>query len=166
MTSPADELAHNRHSSCMELHQHIGDHYSQHPQQMLLSVRPEFPGSDTLYRLIDHNCAFFQAPYQFEHATAGPDPRRALLQFMIAATPDPAVAHDIVQRYDEHLAAMTSEIEHHLVGSHDVTVEKFGNVPDTVNPVPSKLAYVQVPTPDGTTKLQLVWKVTTTFAHS
>ena len=46
--------------------------------------------------------------------------------------------------------------EHHLTGDHppSFTVE---NVPDAVNPVKGRLAFVQVPNGDTTT-LQLVWK--------
>ena len=52
---------------------------------------------------------------------------------------------------------MRVSFEHHLAGDHppSFTVE---NVPDAVNPVKGRLAFVQVPTGDTTT-LQLVWKV-------
>lgn len=113
--------------------------------------------------LLESNCAHTAKPYEFAEtdsaAGAGVgDAKRALLQFMIAATPNERVLQDIMTRYDEHLSNMASTFENHLVGDHDVMVEHITNVPDTVNPVKAKLSYVQVPKGDKTV-LNLVWKV-------
>jgi extracellular elastinolytic metalloproteinase len=115
-----------------------------------------------LEHLYESNCARTHIPYQF---AMGDDPftgdigdsKKALLQFMIAATPNDQVLQDILGRYDEHLANMTSSFEVSLVGDHQSMTEHIDNVPDTVNPVKTKLAYVQVPKGDKTV-LNLVWK--------
>lgn len=109
------------------------------------------------------NCAHVNKPYQLakeDPSVAGSieDSKKALLQFMIAATPNDHVLQDILARYDHHLSNMVSSFETHLVGDHSVMVEHINKVPDTVNPVKAKLAYVQVPKGDKTV-LNLVWKV-------
>jgi extracellular elastinolytic metalloproteinase len=118
-----------------------------------------------LEHLYESNCAHVNKPYELAERDAAfgdlegiGDPKRALLQFMIAATPNERVLQDILARYDDHLSGMVSSFETHLVGDHAVTVEHIDNVPDTVNPVKTKLAYVQVPKGDWTV-LKLVWKV-------
>jgi extracellular elastinolytic metalloproteinase len=116
---------------------------------------------------IDHlyvsNCAHVNKPYELaekDSASSGVigDPKRALLQFMIAATPNDQVLQDILARYDHHLTNMISSHETHFVGDHQMMIEHIDNVPDTVNPVKAKLVYVQVPKGDKTV-LNLVWKV-------
>ena len=88
------------------------------------------------------------------------DPRKALLHFMAVATPHQHVVDDIANRYPEIIDSMSSTVETHLVGDHAVLVELIDNVPDTVNPVKAKLAYVQVPDIEGeSTVLRLVWRV-------
>jgi extracellular elastinolytic metalloproteinase len=78
---------------------------------------------------------------------------------MVAATPDPDVSRDILNRWDDHLAGMDSVFESHFVGTHETLVEKIYNVPDAVAPVSARMVYVQVPNDDeGRTELQLVWK--------
>jgi extracellular elastinolytic metalloproteinase len=114
--------------------------------------------------LYESNCAHVDKPYEFARgdsfADSGDigDSRRALLQFMVAATPNDDVLQDILARYDYHVSNMISTFETHLVGGHAVMIEHLDNVPDTVNPVKAKMAYVQVPKGD-TTVLHLVWKV-------
>lgn len=78
------------------------------------------------------------------------DPKRALLQFMVAATPKSEVVEDIMTNYEEHLSKMTSTFEHHFVGDHTTMVEYIENVPDTVNPVKAKPVYIQIPQGDKT----------------
>lgn len=113
--------------------------------------------------LLESNCAHTAKPYEFAKldsaaGTGVGDAKRALLQFMIAATPNEQVLQDIIIHHDEHLSNMASTFENHLVGDHGVMVEYITNVPDTVNPVKAKLSYVQVPKGDKTV-LNLVWKV-------
>jgi extracellular elastinolytic metalloproteinase len=113
--------------------------------------------------VVDHldesNCAWVDLPYSMaaEYPAEQGDSRHALLQFMVAALPDPDLANDILTRRDEYLAGLTSEFDVHLVGHHGIVIETVSNVPGTVNPVKSKMAYIQVPDGDRT-ELQLVWK--------
>lgn len=85
------------------------------------------------------------------------DPKRALLQFMVAATPKGEVVEDIMTNYEAHLAKMTSTFEHHFVGDHTTMVEYIENVPDTVNPVKAKPVYIQIPNGDKT-ELAFSWR--------
>jgi len=120
---------------------------------------------ETIMGPIEHlymsNCAHVNKPYELPEeqlsSGGGDHSKRALLQFMIAATPDDRVLQDILARYNEHLSNMISSFETHLVGDHSVMVEHIDNVPDTVNPVKAKIAYVQIPKGDKTI-LKLVWK--------
>lgn len=116
--------------------------------------------------LFESNCVHVTRPYEFSEADGVDnvgDAKRALLQFMIAATPKSEVVQDILSRYDEHLASMTSMMQTSLVGDHNIMEEIIDNVPDAVNPVKAKLAYVQVPK-GGKTVLNLVWKVRASFS--
>lgn len=114
--------------------------------------------------LYTSNCAHTHMPYKFaaeDLMSSGGgigDSKRALLQFMIAATPNDQILQDILSRYDEHLEKMSSSFEVSFVNDHTTMIEHIDNVPDTVNPVKAKLAYVQVPK-GGKTVLNLVWKV-------
>ncbi|EGN97406.1 hypothetical protein SERLA73DRAFT_184099 [Serpula lacrymans var. lacrymans S7.3] len=80
------------------------------------------------------------------------------MQFMIAATPNTQLATDLKSRYDEHINAMTVTYQSSFVGDHATMMEYIDNVPDAVSPVKAKMVYVQVPKPDGSTALDLVWK--------
>jgi extracellular elastinolytic metalloproteinase len=82
---------------------------------------------------------------------------------MATATPDSRLASDILNHFSLHKDAMAVTPSNYFTspisGEHSVefTVD---NVPDTVNPVKAKLAYIQVPSQDGkNTELHLVWKV-------
>ncbi|TFY67498.1 hypothetical protein EVJ58_g1586 [Rhodofomes roseus] len=85
------------------------------------------------------------------------DPTRALLQFMIAATPNKTLAEDLMENPAAHLEKMQSTWETHFVGGHGVISGLVSNVPDTVNPVKAKAAFIQVPNGDSMS-LELVWK--------
>lgn len=96
----------------------------------------------------------------------------ALLQFMIAATPNQDVINDILGNYEEYLEGL--DIAPQLDGFAPTDDESLTfyvyNVPDTVNPVKGTLAYVQVPNKRGDgTDLNLVYKVshcrTLSFSH-
>ena len=86
--------------------------------------------------------------------------RHAALQFMLAATPKTTLAKDIYNQYESYANGISSSFEDTLLGSHIERVEYLHGVPDTVNPVKARLAYVQVPNGDKT-ELSLVWKVCT-----
>jgi len=112
--------------------------------------------------LLHDNCGLMDFP---EHLDADDmsDFRPALLQFMATATPNPDVASDILNRFTHHKDAMrVSSPTSHFAPSHDEHPIEFtvDNVPDAVNPVKARLAYIQVPNEDGEkTELHLVWKV-------
>ncbi|KAH9174621.1 extracellular elastinolytic metallo proteinase [Lactarius sanguifluus] len=82
----------------------------------------------------------------------------ALLQFVIAATPNDAVVASILNNHDQIIAGMTSWFEPQLVGDHDaVRVEMINNVPDAVSPVKAKPVYIQLPDGDKTMLIQ-AWR--------
>lgn len=118
---------------------------------------------DTLLRPLEYmfesSCAFTDLPSEFaskDHKLE--DPRHALLQFMIAATPEQHMVQDILSKYDDYINEMTSYMDSHFVGGQtNIPIELIHNVPETVNPVKARLAYVQVPDGDST-HLDLVWK--------
>lgn len=109
--------------------------------------------------ILESTCAFTDLPEMLvskDHKLE--DPRHALLQFMIAATPEDHMVQDILSKYDEYIDRMSSYMDSHFVGSGThVPIELIDNVPETVNPVKARLAYIQVPDGDST-HLDLVWK--------
>jgi extracellular elastinolytic metalloproteinase len=109
------------------------------------------------------NCQFHELAD--EMATARPqaigdvgDMRPALLQFMVAATPKAEVVADILAKYDQHLEKMSISGFTHFAPGGEAAPILIDNVPDTVNPVKAHMAYVQVPTEDGSVELTAVWK--------
>ncbi len=117
-----------------------------------------------MQRLHLWNCDHVHTPY--EHVKRGFaksmdtfDPRSALLQFMIAATPNDAVVATILNNHDEIISDMTSWFEPHLVGGNNaVLVEMIDKVPDAVSPVKAKPVYIQLPDGDKTMLIQ-AWRV-------
>ncbi|GBE85615.1 Extracellular metalloproteinase MEP [Sparassis crispa] len=115
-----------------------------------------------LPQLYEWNCAHVDTPYFMSEHTAfsGQDfgnPSRALLQFMIAATPSQQLSADMIANPSSYLEKMSSTWESHFVGGHGTLSALISNVPDTVNPVKAKAVFVQVPDGDSTS-LELVWK--------
>jgi extracellular elastinolytic metalloproteinase len=110
------------------------------------------------------NCDHVRTPYHLAEKGFGTpsdvfDPRSALLQFMIAATPNDAIVANILDNHDQIVADMTSWFEPHLVGDNNaVLVEMIKNVPDTVSPVKAKPVYIQLPDGDKTMLMQ-AWRV-------
>ncbi|KAJ7186854.1 hypothetical protein C8R46DRAFT_1058231 [Mycena filopes] len=88
------------------------------------------------------------------------DVRAPLLQFMVAATPNDRVVNDILSNYDSHLSQMSEYVDvHHFAPTDEMPSLLVANVPDTVNPVKAKLAYIQVPgKTEDSVHLSLVWK--------
>ncbi|KAI0699520.1 Fungalysin metallopeptidase-domain-containing protein [Cerioporus squamosus] len=136
-------------------------------QEIVPSAGADSDGRKTLRQLgslYDWNCETVQLPdIMADHPDfaavedyASSDVTKALLQFMIAATPNQELSAELIGNPGKFLPEMRVTFEHHLAGNHppSFTVE---NVPDAVNPVKGRLAFVQVPTGDTTT-LQLVWK--------
>lgn len=87
------------------------------------------------------------------------DMRPALLQFMVAATPKADVVNDILGNYDEHLNKLSVSGVNHFTPEGEQTYLFVDNVPDTVNPVKANIAYIQIPSKDGSVELVTVWKV-------
>jgi len=121
--------------------------------------------------LHDSNCEHVLTPLSSRfsgtrYSEASMSQRHALLQFMIAATPKGEVVQDIMTRYDEHVANMSSTFVHHFVGDdHTSMMELISNVPDAVSPVKAKPVYVQVPVGDKTVLVQS-WRVNFLFSCS
>ena len=63
-----------------------------------------------------------------------------------------------MERYESYVGDISSSFEEHLSNSRVERMEYLHGVPDTVNPVKARLAYVQVPNGEKT-ELSLVWKV-------
>lgn len=124
-------------------------------------VHPHTPGD--LNALFDWNCKHVETPYKMlesGHFNAQPfeeDPSQALLQFMIAATPEHSLADDIIRNPQQYLEKMTVVPQDNLVQDDRSYSRLIHNVPDAVNPVKARLAFVQVPKGESTA-LELVWK--------
>ncbi|KAL1741139.1 Fungalysin metallopeptidase-domain-containing protein [Schizophyllum fasciatum] len=103
------------------------------------------------------NCLYHDVPHTLADKSKG-DIEGALLQFMIAATPNDDLVNDMLARYDEYVGKMST----HPVNSFTADESShfvIDNVPDAVSPVKARMAYVQVPNADGTsTVLRPVWK--------
>ena len=131
------------------------------------TVRPTDEPLERMERLHRWNCDHVHTPYHFAEKGFSEssdifDPRSALLQFMVAATPNDAVVADILNNHDQIIAGMTSWFEPHLIGNDDaVLVEMINNVPDTVAPVKTKPVYIQLPDGDKTMLMQ-AWRVSET----
>jgi extracellular elastinolytic metalloproteinase len=113
------------------------------------------PSSQVIFAA-DHCNGIQEIPYQLPGAKDIADPRSALLQFMLQATPNVQLHADILSDYDAYLEKMSLVYSHSFVpSSPELTIS---HVPDTVNPVKAKLAYSQVPNRNGNgMSLQLVW---------
>ena len=109
------------------------------------------------------NCQHHDLPYDLASINPGSDafdPRAALLQFMVAATPKSEMVNDILGNYEQHMEKMTFSDLSHLAPVDEPSYLYIEGAPETVNPVKAHLAYVQVPSKDGqSVDLNLVWKV-------
>ncbi|KAI0288984.1 extracellular elastinolytic metallo proteinase [Russula brevipes] len=118
---------------------------------------------ERMQRLYRWNCEHVRTPYEFaQMGFVKPDdlvdPRDALLQFMVAATPKDAVVADILSNYGQIIENMTSWFESHFIGDDTtVPVEMIDNVPDAVSPVKAKPVYIQLPNGDKTILTQ-AWR--------
>lgn len=122
---------------------------------------------EQLSYLYEWNCNFVDAPdimaqdIEFSAAedVASRDISRALLQFMLAATPSEDLQQEIMDDPSKFIPKMHVSFEHHMSEQPFFTIE---NAPDAVNPVKGRLAFIQVPEGNSTT-LQLVFKVGLSF---
>ncbi|KAF8063400.1 extracellular elastinolytic metallo proteinase [Lyophyllum atratum] len=127
-------------------------------------TEPQLPHVEELRHVHSSNCQYQSLPHELPSSFHSDDDmvdfRPALLQFMVAATPEPDVAQDILSKFDEHLDKMVIDAPTgHFAPNDGLPEFSVGNVPDTVNPVKAKLAYIQVPNKKGdATHLAAVWK--------
>ncbi|KAI0085233.1 extracellular elastinolytic metallo proteinase [Irpex rosettiformis] len=130
-------------------------------QQAVLGSHAHTPGD--IPTLFDWNCKHVGTPYgmlqsaKFDASPSEEDPSQALLQFMIAATPEHSLAEDIIHNPQQYLEKMTVVPQDSLVQGDRSYSRLVHNVPDAVNPVKARVAFVQVPHGDSTS-LELVWK--------
>lgn len=115
--------------------------------------------AEEIQHLINSNC---NTPEFAPHHNAEDleDFRPALLKFMATATPNSAVASNILKNFDQLKDQMTIVPTNHFAPGESPVSFLVDNVPDAVDTVKAKLAYQQVPNKAGdATELHLVWKV-------
>jgi extracellular elastinolytic metalloproteinase len=112
-----------------------------------------------LAHILTSNCRFQNLSDEPSlHSTDVMDFRPALLQFMVVATPNNDVANDILRNFDSHMNKMVVIPTTQFAppgGAVEFLVDK---VPDAVNPVKAKMAYIQLPDAEDMMHLVLVWK--------
>jgi extracellular elastinolytic metalloproteinase len=90
------------------------------------------------------------------------DPRNALLQLMVAASPHETDRVEILNNHYAIRENMTSHVESDFSGENFGTIGKIiDNVPDAVSPVKAKPVYFQLPDGDETILVQ-AWLVSHT----
>jgi extracellular elastinolytic metalloproteinase len=141
----------------------LREQYSAVANQITMSVaHPADEPLERMERLYGWNCEHVRTPYElaerFGQSSDNFDPRSALLQFMVAATPNDGVVANILNNHDQIIADMYSWFETHLVGDDNgVLVEMINNVPDAVSPVKAKPVYIQLPDGDKSMLVQ-AWR--------
>ncbi|KAI9439256.1 extracellular elastinolytic metallo proteinase [Lactarius indigo] len=141
----------------------LEEHSAVANQVTMSGARPTDEPLERIQRLFHWNCDHLRTPHEFAEKGFGKpsdifDPRGALLQFMIAATPNDAVVANLLNNHDHIIAGMTSWFEPQHVGDNNtVLVEMINNVPDTVSPVKAKPVYIQLPDGDKTTLIR-AWR--------
>ncbi|KAF9267163.1 extracellular elastinolytic metallo proteinase [Marasmius fiardii PR-910] len=166
-----EELRHPHREFCEELTMQLDNSYAEFRQQQLDNDQVVMGSSHAvafkehagaLTHLHYSNCLNQYVPYDLasiKPPTDISDPRSALLQFMIAATPKDEVVNDILGNYERYIDKMTFSDLSHLVPVDEPSSLFIQDVPETVNPVKAHLAYIQVPSKDGqSVDLNLVWK--------
>lgn len=115
---------------------------------------------DELIHVLTSNCRFQDLPDELAfHFKDVMDFRPALLQFMVAATPNDDVVNDILGNFDSHMDRMVITPTSAFAPSGGSVEFLVDQVPDAINPVKAKMAYVQVLDVDDEMQLTLVWKV-------
>jgi len=129
-------------------------------QAVLGGLSNEAPADTSLLEhLVDSNCAHVGTPHRLHDTTADVEvPFAALMQLMIAVTPNLDLAENMLENYGQYASKMELYANHDLAGTHGSTAFVVTNVPDAVAPVKARIAFVQVPNKAGETELQLVWK--------
>lgn len=135
---------------------------AEHKQNVMgFSIDTELLGE--VPQLHDWNCRHQFTPYRmleeghFTDGSLSTDPTQALLQFMIAATPNDSLSEDIAMNPQKFSEQITVVPQSHLVDDGRASHTTLHNVPDAVSPVKARVAFIQVPH-GGSTALELVWK--------
>jgi extracellular elastinolytic metalloproteinase len=132
-------------------------------QITLSGLPPKDEVLDHMSRLHGWNCEHVRTPYELAQrgltkSDDVADPREALLQFMVAATPHDALVAEILDKHDEIRENMISWFESHFIGDDlGILVEMIDNVPDAVSPVKAKPVYIQLPDGDKSMLMQ-AWR--------
>ncbi|KAJ6632572.1 extracellular elastinolytic metallo proteinase [Mycena sp. CBHHK59/15] len=169
VTAALDDTRHPHREFCEGLTDEIEMRYTSflgsQSDQVVMGDSASAPTSDPALKHLTHlhhsNCRFMDLPYNMavQADVTDIEPRAALLQFMVAATPSDHVVNEILSNYEEHLEKMVWYTEHHFAPADEAMSILVENVPDAVSPVKGKLAYIQVPGKDDeTVHLSLVWK--------
>jgi extracellular elastinolytic metalloproteinase len=160
---PHAEFCDLLHAQLVERHNLFRQESFTTDQITMSRLPPKDKALDDMHRLHRWNCKHVRNPYELaERGFVTPDdavdPRNALLQFMVAATPDDAIVAEIVNNRDKISANMTSWFETHIIGDdYGTLVEMIDNVPDAVAPVKTKPVYIQLPDGDKTILIQ-AWR--------
>ena len=126
---------------------------------------------DRMSRLHRWNCEHVRTPYELaQRGFTKPydlvDPRDALLQFMVAATPHDTVVAEILDKHEQIRENMVSWFESHFIGDdYGILVEMIDNVPDAISPVKAKPVYIQLPDGDKSMLTQ-AWRVSESNSSS
>ena len=121
------------------------------------------PEDETLEKMsLRHrwNCEHVRTHYELAEMTSVKpddvaDPRNALLQLMVAASPHDTVRVEILNNHDQIRENVTSRFESHFIGeNYGTLVKMIDNVPDAVSPVEARPVYFQVPDGDKTVLVQ------------
>lgn len=112
--------------------------------------------------LYSDNCLFPDVPYpSFQTEQPFSSATHAVLRFMVAASPDPAIVELITNSYSKEEFSFgdidTTVEEAHIDGRSEQLL-KLHNVPGSISPVKLYRAYIQLPHGDSTV-LSPVWKV-------
>ncbi|KAH8105305.1 Fungalysin metallopeptidase-domain-containing protein [Cristinia sonorae] len=133
-------------------------------EQVVLGGRPAQTSDEgILSELYEWNCAHVETPFKMTSegklSTKEDEmySEQALLQFMIAATPNSGLAQSIIENPSTFIEKMRVTPVHDFSGDNAAPSFVIDNVPDAVSPVKAKMAFVQVPSDESTT-LQPVWK--------
>ncbi|KAF7328920.1 Extracellular metalloproteinase [Mycena venus] len=164
-----DDIRHPHQEFCDGLTDEIELNYNSflatQPDQVVMGDSAPTPKVDKALKHLTHvhhsNCRFQQLPTDMAVQTAERDIdlRSALLQFMVAATPNDHVVNDILGNFEHYLSKMVEYMQgNHFAPSDEPAYVMVDNVPDAVNPVKATLAYHQVPGKDDSVHLSLVWK--------
>jgi len=161
-----DDIRHPHREFCEGITEDLEVHYTSFltSQDGQVTMGDSVPLEDEAMKHLTHlhhsNCRFQSLPSDMAQTEGQEiDLRSALLQFMIAATPSDRVVNDILSDFEGHLEKMVDYSEtNHFAPSDEPAYVMVDNVPDAVNPVKAKLAYIQVPGKDDSVHLSLVWK--------